>query len=58
MQVPPIFPILTDFGISFFSPENNDCPLSDNPEDYIFDSVVPTYPPVSYPTQPTPFFSY
>lgn len=43
---PPFVPILTDFGISFFSPESHGCPLSDNPEDFLI-SVCGRYPPVS-----------
>ena len=36
-KMPPIYPVLTDFGISFFSPECNGCPVPDNQEDYIGD---------------------
>jgi serine/threonine protein kinase len=31
--------------MSFLSPENNGCPLSDNPEDYVLNEVCPRYPP-------------
>jgi serine/threonine protein kinase len=37
--------VLTDFGMSFFSPENNGCPLPDNPEDYVLNEVCTRYPP-------------
>jgi hypothetical protein len=44
---PLVVPILADFGISFYSPDNGGCPLSDNPEDYLWAPTRPTYPPVS-----------
>ncbi|KAL6166479.1 hypothetical protein ACJQWK_07831 [Exserohilum turcicum] len=48
---PPFVPILTDFGISFFSPESHGCPLSDNPEDFLI-SVCGRYPPEMHQQSP------
>jgi hypothetical protein len=48
----PVVPILTDFGLSFYSPDSGGCPLSDNPEDYILLTVDPRYPPVSVQAEP------
>ncbi|KAF2818653.1 kinase-like protein [Ophiobolus disseminans] len=46
----PVYPVLTDFGVSFFSPDNNNnnnngYPLSDNPDDYILGRPESRYPP-------------
>jgi serine/threonine protein kinase len=43
---PPVVPILADFGISFFSPEN-ECLLADNPDDYVLYETDTRYAPVS-----------
>ncbi|KAG9193994.1 hypothetical protein G6011_04029 [Alternaria panax] len=40
----PVVPVLADFGISFFSPKSDGCPISDNPDQYIT-SVDTRYPP-------------
>jgi hypothetical protein len=45
--IPPVVPILADFGLSFYSPDSGGCPLSDNPDDYLHTPTHPTYPPVS-----------
>jgi hypothetical protein len=42
----PVMPILADFGVSFFSPKSDGCPISDNPDDYVT-AVDTRYPPVS-----------
>ena len=40
-------PVLADFGISFFSPDRGDCPITDNPDDYVIHDTDTRYPPVS-----------
>ncbi|KAJ4376030.1 hypothetical protein N0V83_001310 [Neocucurbitaria cava] len=42
---PAVLPILSDFGVSFFSPDEQGCPLSDNPQDYLLDYIDTRYPP-------------
>jgi serine/threonine protein kinase len=42
--MPPLLPVLKDFGLSF-SPENDGYPLSDNPEDNVFNDDLLAYPP-------------
>jgi len=44
---PPVMPILADFGISFFSSNRDDCPITDNPDDYIIHETDTRYPPVN-----------
>jgi hypothetical protein len=41
-------PVLADYGLAFYS-INDDCPLSDNPEDYLINSTSTSYAPVSFP---------
>ncbi|KAH7092330.1 kinase-like domain-containing protein [Paraphoma chrysanthemicola] len=43
--IPPIIPILMDFGLSFFSPDTGITTNLDNPEDYIFNKIATRYPP-------------
>ncbi|KAI4635872.1 hypothetical protein J4E83_000826 [Alternaria metachromatica] len=43
---PPVMPVLADFGISFFSPDRGDCPITDNPDDYVIHETDTRYPPI------------
>lgn len=46
-EEPPVVPILADFGISFSSPNRDDCPITDSPDDYVIHETDTRYPPVS-----------
>ncbi|KAF2126727.1 hypothetical protein P153DRAFT_68753 [Dothidotthia symphoricarpi CBS 119687] len=50
----PVVPILSDFGLSFYSPTQGNCPLPDNPEDYLLEQDHARYPP-EHQHQVTPF---
>ncbi|KAI4682520.1 hypothetical protein J4E81_009594 [Alternaria sp. BMP 2799] len=45
VREPPVMPVLADFGISFFSPDRGDCPITDNPDDYVIHDTDTRYPP-------------
>ncbi|KAH6882458.1 hypothetical protein BKA58DRAFT_447083 [Alternaria rosae] len=54
-EMPPVMPILADFGISFFSPNHDDCPITDNPNDYVIHETDTRYPPEMHQQDP-PYF--
>ncbi|KAF1918295.1 hypothetical protein BDU57DRAFT_537867 [Ampelomyces quisqualis] len=41
----PVKPVLADFGIAFYSLNNENCPISDNPEDHIWNREATCYAP-------------
>jgi serine/threonine protein kinase len=41
-----MIPVVADFGLAFYSLDNDDCLISDNPEDYLWQSHETRYAPV------------